>query len=77
MMQLLESFQERITLNQAKTLVFTTSSTPVGRRGLSVLIFSNKGGITMVTRLLCGCAWVEWVSYEVERMMENGSETPK
>lgn len=29
----------------------------------------------MVTRLLRGCAWVEWVGYEVETMLENGSET--
>lgn len=76
-MQLLERIQERITLNQAKMLVPTTSSTPVGRRGLSVLFFSNKGGITMVTRLLRGCAWAEWVGYEVETMMENGSKTLK
>lgn len=73
MMQLLERLQELITLNQAKMLVLTSSSTPAGRRQLSVLVFSSKGGITMVTRLLRGCAWVEWVGYTVETMKENGS----
>lgn len=76
-MQILERLQERIALHWAKSLVLTISSTPVGRRGISVLVFSNKGSITMVTRLLRGSVWVEWVAYEVETITENGSETPK